>query len=148
MRAPHQLGRLGTRQPRNQRNTGRVRAMREAKLTSGAAADTAFMPRRFVAFVALAAFAAALNIALVIALPAPTAEATDETYQQAWVVQASTGLQPPVIDALHSIVGVDRRLLAVRSYLRAGDALSARWSWSQEQLSMYSSTPEGKAAAV
>jgi hypothetical protein len=105
----------------------------------------ALPPRRFVAF---AAFAAALIIALVIFSPAPTAEAADEAYQQAWVAQASAGLQPPVIDALHSIVGFDRRLLALRSYLRAGDALSARWSWSQQQLSMYSSTPEGKAAAA
>jgi hypothetical protein len=93
-------------------------------------------------------FAAALNIALMLASPAPASEAADEARQNAWVVQASAGLPPPAIDALHSIVGSDRRLLALRSYLRAGDALSARWSWSQEQLSTYSSTPEGKAAAV
>jgi hypothetical protein len=68
--------------------------------------------------------------------------------QEAWVVQASAGLQPFIIDTLHQIVGADRRLLALRAYLRAGGALSERWSWSQEQLSAYTATPQGKAAAV
>jgi hypothetical protein len=95
-------------------------------------------------------FAAALSVVLMLASPAstPASETTGEARQQAWVAQASAGLAPPVIDALHLIVGFDRRLLALRSYLRAGDALSARWSWSQEQLSLYSSTPEGRAATT
>jgi hypothetical protein len=94
--------------------------------------------------------AATLGIALILApsARAPANEAAGEARQRAWIAQASAGLQPPVIDALNLIVGFDRRLLALRSYLRAGDALSARWSWSQEQLSLYPSTPEGKAAAV
>ena len=39
-------------------------------------------------------------------------------------------------------------MLALRSYLRAGDSLPERWSWSQQQLSDYLSTPEGRAAAA
>jgi hypothetical protein len=113
-------------------------------LTCGAAADAAFLPHRYVVF------AAALSVVLMLASSAPTParETAREARQQAWVAQASAGLAPPVIDALHLIVGFDRRLLALRSYLRAGDALSARWSWSQEQLSLYSSTPEGRAATT
>jgi D-alanyl-D-alanine carboxypeptidase len=117
--------------------------MREPNpLTSGAAADVASMARR------CATFAAALNLTLILASAAQASEAAGEAHQTTWIAQASAGLQPPVIDALNLIVGLDRRLLALRSYLRAGDSLSARWSWSQEQLSLYPSTPEGKAAAV
>ena len=71
-----------------------------------------------------------------------------ETEKQAWVAKASAGLQPCAIDALRRVVGADRRLLAVRAYLRAGDSLLQRWSWSQERLSAYPSTAEGKAAAA
>jgi hypothetical protein len=72
--------------------------------------------------------------------------AANEADQDAWVVQASAGMQLPVIDALYRIVDFDRRLLALRAYLRAGDSLPQRWSWSQEQISAYPSTSEGKAA--
>jgi hypothetical protein len=113
-----------------------------SSLTSGAAAHVTSMPHRCVAL------ATALHIALLLASPARASEAAGEPHQKAWVVQASAGLPPPVIDALHLIAGFDRRLLALRSYLRAGDALSARWSWSQEQLALYPSSPEGKAVAV
>jgi len=78
----------------------------------------------------------------------PTTAAASEARQDAWVVQASAGLPPAAIDTLHRIVGIDRRLLALRSYLRAGDALSERWSWTQERISAYPATPEGKAAAI
>jgi hypothetical protein len=65
-----------------------------------------------------------------------------------WAVQASAGLEPPVIDALQRILSADRRLLALSAYLRAGGTLAERWSWSQEQLSSYPATPEGKAATA
>lgn len=89
-----------------------------------------------------------LAILFSLASAMPTAAARSGARQDAWVLQASAGLPPAVIDALHRIVGADRRLLALRAYLRAGDALSERWSWTQERLSAYPSTPEGKAAAI
>jgi hypothetical protein len=93
-----------------------------------------------------------LTSALVILFSLASATSTPATVsgarQDAWVAQASAGLPPAVIDALHRIEGVDRRLLALRAYLRAGDALSERWSWTQDRLSAYPSTPEGKAAAI
>ncbi len=92
--------------------------------------------------------AAALAMTAAPACSMRGAESASEAVQEAWVVQASVGLQPPVLDTLHGIVGADRRLLALRAYLRAGDGLSKRWSWSQEQLSAYPSTPQGKDAAL
>jgi len=71
-----------------------------------------------------------------------------ESVHQRWVDTASVGLDPQVVDTLQRIRGANRRLLALRAYLRAGDSLAARWSWSLEQLSRYPSTPEGKVAAA
>jgi hypothetical protein len=80
--------------------------------------------------------------------PAPGAAAAAEAAHQHWVDVASVGLDPPAVDAVHRIQGADRQLLALSAYLRAGDSLSARWSWSQETLAKYPSTPEGNAAAA
>jgi hypothetical protein len=96
-----------------------------------------------------------LGVHLVLAafLPAATVEAQEfagatETRHQHWVDNASVGLDARAVDALHRIRGADRRLLALRAYLRAGDSLAARWSWSQDQLTSYPTTPQGKAAAA
>ena len=53
---------------------------------------------------------------------------------------AVEGLAPPMRDALARVQGDDRRLLALRGYLRAGDA-GARWSWSQAQVQAYEGSP-------
>jgi hypothetical protein len=71
-----------------------------------------------------------------------------ETLHQHWVDQASVGLDPRAVDTLRGIRGANRRLLALRAYLRAGESLSVRWSWSQDRLTRYPATPEGKAAAA
>jgi hypothetical protein len=89
----------------------------------------------------------ALAVAVTLA-PATGSAHSSEARIQAWVDEASAGLDPRVIDALSGIVGADRRLLAVRAYLRAGDTLPERWSWSQQRLESYASTPEGKAAGT
>jgi hypothetical protein len=65
-----------------------------------------------------------------------------------WAAQASDGLESRVIEALRRIPDPDRRLLALHSYLRADVSLAERWSWSQQLISVYPSTPEGKAAAA
>jgi hypothetical protein len=82
-------------------------------------------------------------------LPQPAAaESTDAQRQQAWVVQASAELDPRAVATLQQVPATDRRLLAVRAYLRAGASLQERWSWTQDQLTAYASTAEGKAAAA
>jgi len=43
-------------------------------------------------------------------------------------------LSPRVAEALARIDGTGRRLLALRSYLRSGDRLAERWSWTQQQI--------------
>jgi hypothetical protein len=71
-----------------------------------------------------------------------------ENRAQVWAAQASAGLESRVIETLEQISSPDRRLLALRSYLRADNDWAERWSWSQEQISAYPATPEGKAAAA
>jgi hypothetical protein len=44
--------------------------------------------------------------------------------------------------ALSQIEGTPRRLLAARGYLRAGEGLVARWSWSQQQVDAYEASDE------
>ena len=52
---------------------------------------------------------------------------------------------PRIASALHRIEGTDRRLLALRAYLRAGTGLSVRWSWSDEQIATFMQSPENSA---
>jgi hypothetical protein len=92
--------------------------------------------------------ATAFNNAGALESRTPFAEVASKPYLEAWAAQASAGLEPRVIDALRRISGADRRLLALSAYLHAGGTLAERWSWSQEQLSNYPSTPEGKAASA
>ena len=89
-----------------------------------------------------------LTLVLAGTATAQVAVAANETAHQHWVDTASAGLDAQAVATLHRIHGADRQLLALRAYLRAGDSLSARWSWSQETLTQYPSTPEGKAAAA
>ena len=88
------------------------------------------------------------GLALAVVLGIDAALAASEAQQQAWVQQASADLPPRAVATLQRIAGADRRLLAVRAYLRAGSTLDERWSWSQQQLDAYPSTPEAKAAAA
>jgi hypothetical protein len=91
---------------------------------------------------------AALGAIVALAVHAIAVGAVTEVQQAAWVVQASSGLDPAVIDALHGIVKADRRLLALRAYLRAGDELSTRWTWSQTRMADFPETAEAKTAAT
>ena len=79
---------------------------------------------------------------------ADSADSAATQRRQAWVIQASAELDPRAVAALQQIAGAERRLLALRAYLRAGASLAERWTWSQQQLSTYASTAEGKAAAA
>ena len=92
----------------------------------------------------------AASFALSVALASQTQSImpSSAAHLEAWAAQASVDLEPRVIDALQRIPSAGRRLLALRAYLRAGDTLPERWSWSEEQLSNYPATPEGRAAAA
>jgi hypothetical protein len=84
---------------------------------------------------------------LMTALVASIAQA-NQANAKVWVEQASAGLESRVTDTLGQIPSPERRLLALRSYLRVSGSLAGRWSWSQQRISAYPATPEGKAAAT
>jgi hypothetical protein len=46
-------------------------------------------------------------------------------------------LDPRAVATLDRVDGLDRQLLAARSYLRAGATLGERWGWSQAQIDRY-----------
>jgi hypothetical protein len=94
------------------------------------------------------AFLATLHGAVALSSNVNGADTASETRREMWVTQASTGLDVRTIEALQRIAGANRRLLALRAYLRAGAALTERWSWSQQQITAYPSTAEGHAAAL
>jgi hypothetical protein len=98
--------------------------------------------------VRVAAMVAALIISIAPAAPSQAGEGASTSLQEEWAVQASQGLESRVIDTLQRISSADRRLLALRTYLRAGDTLADRWSWPEQQLTAYPDTAEGKAAAA
>jgi hypothetical protein len=98
--------------------------------------------------VRVAALAAALMIPIAAATEAQAVGAASPALEEQWVQTASQGLEPRVIDTLQRISSADRRLLALRAYLRAGDTLVQRWSWSEQRLDAYPDTAEGKAAAA
>lgn len=82
------------------------------------------------------------------AMPAQASGSAIAAKQQAWVQQAAADLPPRALATLQHIAGPDRRLLAVRAYLRAGSSLDERWSWSQQQLDAYPTTAEARAATA
>jgi hypothetical protein len=107
--------------------------------------------RAFPSLSACSIIAIASALALATSAAAPAAEGvptSSEARKQAWISEAAEGLDPRAIEALQRIDGSDRRLLALRAYLRAGDSLAERWSWSGQQLAGYASTPEGRTAAA
>ena len=54
---------------------------------------------------------------------------------------------PPANEALADIPEVGRRLLALRSYVRAGSKLADRWSWTEEKIKAFQGSPPGRPAS-
>ena len=67
-------------------------------------------------------------------------DVTDELDGMATAVALGTDAR--VASVLPRIDGIGPRLLALRSYLRSGERLTERWSWSQEQIAAYAGSPE------
>jgi hypothetical protein len=74
---------------------------------------------------------------LLACVAAPACASVDE-----YLLAVTHDLPPVVKEALPRIDGKPRQLLAVRGYLRAGDDLSARWSWSANEIRTYESSQE------
>ena len=52
---------------------------------------------------------------------------------------------PPASEALARIPDFGRRLLALRSYVRAGEGLAARWSWTEDEIRAFQGSEEQRA---
>jgi hypothetical protein len=78
---------------------------------------------------------------LLYALAVHTAHARStrvETYVDALTATLSTRER----GVLEQIPELDRRLLAIRAYIRAGSNLNERWSWTREEIERYSASDE------
>jgi hypothetical protein len=84
-----------------------------------------------------------LALLLALALPAAHATSAVPARSAAELVEAVAAQQDlRVVAALERIDGTGHRLLALRAYLRAGADLVRRWSWSAEEISSFSGSPE------
>jgi hypothetical protein len=82
-------------------------------------------------------------LALLAALAPSNACAASAAKNPAALINAvGSHLDPRVAGAMKQIKGVDRRLLALRSYLRAGTGLPERWSWTAEEIEAFSKSVE------
>ncbi len=52
---------------------------------------------------------------------------------------------PPANEALEQIPDLGRKLLALRSYVRAGSGLADRWSWTEEKIKAFQGSTEQQA---
>jgi hypothetical protein len=72
-----------------------------------------------------------------LAIPALSFAAVDE-----YLLAVTHDLPVGAKDAVQRIDGRSRQLLAVRSYLRVGEQLQSRWSWSADEISAYEASQE------
>jgi hypothetical protein len=82
--------------------------------------------RSFFAFILLACAAA------------PASAAPVDKY----LLAVAHDLPPTVKETLQRVDGTSRQLLAVRGYLRVGQHLSSRWSWSADEIRVYEASQE------
>jgi len=80
-------------------------------------------------------------LCLVLTAPAICAQAAEEAVS-AHLAAVRSALDPRAASALAQIEGTGRQLLAARSYLRAGEGLAERWSWSEAEFGAWQDTPE------
>ena len=83
---------------------------------------------------------ALVSVALLLLPPQLPAAALDDYLQQ-----IAAALPEKTAATLHEIEGTPRQLLAARAYLRAGDNLRTRWSWSADEIQAHAKTDEYRA---
>lgn len=82
------------------------------------------------------------SIAMFHASPARAADSQAETKIALYRDALAAQIAPEAKAALARMKSGARQLLALRSYLRMGERIEDRWSWSQEQIEVFSKTPE------
>jgi len=88
----------------------------------------------------------ATSIASLACLALTMAPVASATTLDDLVERLASDLTPQAAATLGEISGVDRKLLAARSYLRAGAKLESRWSWSDDEIATYQLSQEYRAA--
>lgn len=87
-----------------------------------------------------------ISVALLLALlqVAVSAETVldEENGLDQYLEHIAAGLPQKSAEALEQIDGTARRLLAARAYLRAGDNLRTRWSWSADEITAHTRSAE------
>jgi len=77
---------------------------------------------------------------------AVTAHAAEASATRAYMEAVLARLPANATKALRSIDGPARQLLAVRAYVRAGESLESRWSWSTGEILQYEQSSEYREA--
>lgn len=78
-------------------------------------------------------------LACVLLVPAGAGASTNAVRR--CVETLSATLPEPARSTLNRTRGLSRQALALRSYLRAGEDLSSRWSWSEQQIREFEGSP-------
>jgi hypothetical protein len=79
---------------------------------------------------------------LLIAAAAAPAGAVDDARLRADAVTVAGRLDPRVAGTIARIPDLGARLLALRSYVRAGSTLPGRWSWTEEEIREFEQSQE------
>jgi hypothetical protein len=93
-------------------------------------------------------FNVVVSIALMLAplrLVAEAVAGTPEQRLEQYVDRVAATLPVHVAETLAKIEGTPRRLLAARAYVRAGEGLRSRWSWSAEEIRAHTQSAEYRA---
>ncbi len=83
-----------------------------------------------------------LYLCLFVACAVPTAHAAEDSILASYLSALATQLDVRERRTLERIPQLDRRLLALRAYLRAGPNLASRWSWTNAEIRTYEQSDE------
>jgi hypothetical protein len=89
-----------------------------------------------------------LGIVAIVALllaPLQIAVASTDHALDEYLRHIADSLPAKTAETLKQIDGTPRRLLAARAYVRAGDTLRSRWSWTADEIQSQSRSPEYRA---
>lgn len=83
-------------------------------------------------------------VALLLAPLRMSLASTDDALDK-YLQHIAVSLPEKTAATLERIDGTPRRLLAARAYLRAGDTLRSRWSWTTDEIQAHARSPEYRA---
>ncbi|MBL8271438.1 hypothetical protein [Steroidobacter sp.] len=86
-----------------------------------------------------------VTLVAVLLAPLQFACASSDAALDSYLQHIAASLPEKVAATLKEIDGTPRRLLAARAYLRAGDELRSRWSWSTDDIQAHARSPEYRA---